>query len=62
MSNRLADATIAVRDHAWEWVIVRSGRKILMPPVKDKRFMWTAMWDKDGLPHYLPKYSEGETE
>lgn len=59
MNNRLADAFIAIRDYDWE--LVKAGdKKILLPPITDNRRFWTAMWDKDGLPHWLPKFSEGE--
>jgi hypothetical protein len=52
--NRLKDAEIAVEKYRWEWVTVPAGRKILMPPITDERFMWTAIWNEDGIPHYLP--------
>lgn len=60
--NRLADAFLAIRDHGWE--IVNLGfntKKIIVPPLDDKRRDWCATWDEDGLPHWLPKYSEDET-
>lgn len=56
MTNKLADAFIAIRDHNWELHDVGS-RKILVPPSSDERRMWCAEWDEDGLPHWLPKYS-----
>jgi hypothetical protein len=58
-TNRLADAFIAIRDYGWELHTVGT-RKILVPPETDDRRYWTAMWDKDGLPHWLPKFTEGE--
>lgn len=59
--NKLADAFLAIRDHGWELVqVTEEGKKILMPPTNDDRRYWCAMWDEDGLPHWLPKYSEGE--
>ena len=60
--SRLADAYIAIRDYGWELRSVGlSGTKfILVPPITDDRRLWTAMWDEDGLPHWLPKFSEGE--
>lgn len=55
--NRLADAFLAIRDHGWE-VSNSHPRPTLLPPLKDERRQWCAMWDEDGLPHWLPKYSE----
>ena len=58
-NNRLADAFIAIRDYGWEFHDV-GNRRILVPPSTDERSLWTAIWDDDGLPHWLPKYTEGE--
>lgn len=58
-NNRLADAFIAIRDYGWELYDV-GDRKMLVPPETDERRHWTAMWDEDGLPHWLPKFTEGE--
>lgn len=58
--KRLADAFIAVRDYDWEIYYIGNGRKILVPPFDDERRFWTAIWDEDGLPHWLPKFSEGQ--
>jgi hypothetical protein len=59
MNERLADAFIAIRDHNWE--LVQYGKKkILVPPETDERRRWTAMWDDDGLPHWLPNFSQGD--
>ena len=58
---RLSDAFIAIRDYGWELSDGGvGGRKILIPPITDERRFWTAMWDEDGLPHWLPKFSAGE--
>jgi len=56
--NRLLDAKIAVEKYGWRWSEILGGRKLLVPPEGDHREFWTAIWDKDGIPHYLPKYSE----
>jgi hypothetical protein len=58
--SRLKDAEIAVKEHGWTWVNMHGIRDILVPPEEDEKRNWTAMWDKDGLPHWLPKYSEEE--
>lgn len=60
MSNRLADAFLAIRDHGWELSYLY-GRPLLVPPETDERRSWCAEWDKNGLPHWLPKFTEGET-
>jgi hypothetical protein len=60
MSDRLKDAEIAVEQYGWEWVNMHGIRDILLPPEDDERRGWTAMWDENGLPHWLPRYSEGE--
>ncbi|MGG0667901.1 hypothetical protein ABE073_05145 [Lederbergia citrisecunda] len=57
--SRLADAFLAVRDHGWR-VANNYSRLILVPPESDEKSNWCALWDEDGLPHWLPKYSEGE--
>jgi hypothetical protein len=60
--NKLADAYIAIKEHDWELLSnPLNGMKILVPPLTDERRFWTAIWDEDGLPHYLPKFSEGES-
>lgn len=59
--NKLADAFLAIRDHGWE-VSKNSQRPLLIPPETDDRRNWCAMWDEDGLPHWLPKYSEGRSK
>lgn len=58
-ANKLADAFLAIRDHGWE-VSHYYPRPLLVPPTTDERRQWCAKWDEDGLPHWLPKYSEGE--
>lgn len=60
MGNRKLDAEIAVEQHGWRWKNAHGIRDILIPPEDDKRAMWTAIWDEDGIPHFLPRYSEGE--
>lgn len=55
--NKLADAFLAIRDHGWELHEI-GNRKIIVPPPADERRHWCAMWDEDGLPHWLPEYSE----
>ena len=47
MSNKLADAFIAIRDHNWQ-LVAAGNKKILVPPITDERRMWTAMWDENG--------------
>lgn len=59
MSNRLDDAKIAVEKYGWTW-LEHHGVKLLVPPETDERRNWCASWDQQGIPHYLPKYSEGE--
>ena len=59
--SRLLDAEIAVKEHGWAWEEAY-GRQLLVPPEGDKRRGWAAMWDQDGIPHWLPKYSEGEKD
>jgi hypothetical protein len=59
MSDRMKDAEVAARDYGWRWSEVY-GRRILHPPYDDPRHLWTAMWDRDGIPHWLPRFSEGE--
>ena len=56
--TRKQDAQIAVEIHGWEWKNTYGIRNILVPPEDDDRRYWTAIWDEDGIPHYLPKYSE----
>lgn len=56
MTNKLADAFIAIRDHDWK-LHDTGNRKILVPPSTDERRNWCAEWDENGLPHWLPKYS-----
>ena len=58
--SRLADAYIAIKDHGWNFSPITSSRKILVPPLNDERRGWTAMWDEDGIPHWMPKFSKGE--
>ncbi len=59
-STRKLDAEIAVKEYGWVWINAHGIRNILVPPENDPRRYWTAIWDKDGIPHFLPKYSEGE--
>lgn len=56
--NRLLDARIAVSEHDWKWENAHGIRYILVPPDGDEKRMWTAIWDNNGIPHYLPKYSQ----
>lgn len=58
--SRMDDARIAVEKYGWKWVRIDRKRKILLPPDDDERRHWTAVWDEKGIPHYLPRYSEGE--
>jgi guanylate kinase len=55
--NRLLDAEIAVKNHGWKWINMCGIREILIPPDNSEMTNWTAMWDKDGIPHFLPPYS-----
>jgi len=59
--SRLEDAKIAVKKYGWEWHD-QYGKKILMPPQDDERWYWTAIWDEDGIPHWLPRFSQGDSE
>lgn len=59
MNDKLADAFVAIRDHDWE-LVQRGKKKILVPPQTDERRSWAAIWDADGLPHWLPKFTQGE--
>lgn len=59
--SRLLDAEIAVNEHGWVWEEAYN-RKLLVPPEGDPRRGWAAMWDQDGIPHWLPNYSEGQTD
>lgn len=56
--NKFEDAVIAIRDHGWSFSDIDGRRKLLVPPEGDKRQYWTAMWDENGFPHWLPAYSE----
>lgn len=60
--QRLADAYLAIKEHGWEItnVGINGSVKILVPPITDERRLWTAMWDEDGLPHWLPEFTKGE--
>ena len=59
--SRSKDAKIAVEKYGWKWHN-HYGRNILMPPQNDERWNWTAIWDENGIPHWLPRFSKGETE
>lgn len=61
MNNRIKDAEIAVNKYGWQWVNMYGIREILVPPADDERTHWTAMWDENGIPHYLPEYHKEET-
>ncbi len=56
--DRMKDAEIAVKEHGWQWVNMHGIREILIPPKGHKMENWVAMWDENGIPHYLPKYSQ----
>jgi len=56
--TRLKDAEIAVEKFGWRWVNAHGIRDILIPPEDDERIKWCTMWDENGIPHYLPRYSE----
>lgn len=57
-TNRFEDAIVAIRDHGWSFESSGDGRRsILSPPEGDPRRFWTAMWDDNGFPHWLPQYS-----
>lgn len=58
--SREKDIEIAIEKYGWTWVNAHGIRNILLPPENDPRYLWTALWDKNGVPNYLPKYSEGE--
>ncbi|MCA1021507.1 hypothetical protein [Halobacillus litoralis] len=60
--NRLEDAKIAVEKYGWQWQSSHGGREILMPPEDDDRWHWTAIWDEEGIPNWLPRFSKGETD
>ena len=55
---RLLDAKIAVEKHGWVWENMHGIRDVLVAPEGDERRYWTAIWDKNGIPHFLPKYSQ----
>lgn len=59
--QKLADAYIAIRDYEWE-IFEQGDSKVLIPPESDKRRYWTGKWDEDGIPQYLPNFSECEKE
>jgi hypothetical protein len=61
-NSRLLDAKIAVEKHGWKWVKVDEVRELLVPPDDNERINWAGMWDENGIPHYLPKYSQGVEE
>lgn len=56
-SSRMADAAIAVEVHGWRWDESLKGRPILLPPEGDDRMFWAALYDREGIPHWLPRYS-----
>lgn len=58
MGNRLEDAEIAIREHGWKWRNVNGIKSILVAPDDDPKRHWTAIWDENGIPHFLPRYSE----
>jgi hypothetical protein len=59
--SKLANGYIALSEHYWELHDRGLSRsKLLVPPITDERYMWTAMWDKNGLPHWLPDFIKGE--
>jgi hypothetical protein len=55
--NRMNDAEIAVEKYGWRWINPYGNKEILVPPEGDERNGWTGMWDENGIPHYLPEYS-----
>jgi hypothetical protein len=59
-NSRLLDAKIAVEEHGWRWAKVNDSLNFLIPPENDERINWAGAWDENGIPHYLPKYSQGE--
>ena len=58
--SREKDALIAVEKYGWKWENKHGYRELLVPPIDDPRRLWTGIWGEDGIPHYLPRYSEGE--
>lgn len=58
--NRKLDAEIAVKKHGWKWVNMHGIKDILVPPDDSKMRHWTAEWDKNGIPHFLPQFSKEE--
>ena len=58
--SREKDIEIAISKYGWSWENAHGIRNILVPPENDPKRNWTAMWDEKGIPHYLPRYSEGE--
>lgn len=59
--SRKLDAELAVKYYGWEWVNYH-GKTILIPPADDEMIYWTGIWDENGIPHFLPRYSEMEGE
>jgi hypothetical protein len=53
--DRLLDELIAYRKYGWKW---ENG--LLIPPEDDPKRYQTAKYDKHGIPHFLPRYSEME--
>lgn len=60
--SRELDAKIAVKWYGWRWNENTVGGKLLLPPPDDKRTHWCGIWDENGIPHYLPRYSKGEID
>ncbi len=58
--SRRTDASIAEHVYGWRWVSGYGGKRLLSPPAGDPRCSWTAAYDDDGIPHWLPRFSEGE--
>lgn len=62
MENREIDALIAEKLFNWEWNKVNDDRQMLVPPLDNERRFWTGMWENNGIPHYLPRYSTNITD
>jgi hypothetical protein len=56
--NRKLDVEIAVNKYGWQWVNPHGTRSLLVPPDDSHMRLWSAIWDQDGIPHYLPEYSK----
>lgn len=54
--GRKLDSLIAEKIFGWYWEYI-GDREILIPPFGSDLIHLTTVWDKNGLPLYLPHYS-----